>query len=174
MVMHQHSKGNSNRITATIRNTAKILFCKQKIDAVYATKYNGIELLILLRAIGLYRKPIILWHHQPVVVSKGWVKNLLSRLFYKGMDHLFFFSDYLLEKSLATGKVSKDKVEQCTWGADLDFYDRLTASLSVERKDFISTGKERMDMPTLLNAFEKCKDQRLEPHHCHRLLWHKL
>ncbi|MCM1080042.1 MAG: glycosyltransferase [Bacteroidales bacterium] len=162
VVMHRHSANNGNRIISAIKNTVKILFCKEKFDAVYATKYNGIELLIFLRAIGLYRKPVILWHHQPVIVSEGWVKNRLSRLFYKGIDHMFFFSDHILEASLATGKVSRDKVQQCPWGADLDFYDRLTAGNTVMRKDFISTGKERRDMPTLLAAFGKCRDQHLD------------
>lgn len=162
VVMHKHSKPGSSRIVSALRNAAKVIFCKERLDAVYATKYNGLELLIFLRALGLYRKPIVLWHHQPVVLSKGWLKNMVSRLFYKGIDHMFFFSDHLLEVSLATGKVTRDKAEQCPWGADLVYYDRLMAAHTCERKDFISTGKERRDMPTLLAAFAKCSDQHLD------------
>lgn len=90
VVMHKHSKADGSRLVSALRNAAKVIFCKEKFDAVYATKYNGLELLIFLRALGLYHKPIILWHHQPVVVSKGWLKNMVSRLFYKGIDHMFF------------------------------------------------------------------------------------
>ena len=162
VVWHRHSPDNGRRLRSAIRNAWRVLTCKKKFDAVYATKYNGLELLIFLRAVGLYRKPIFLWHHQPVTVSKGRMRNMLSRLFYKGIDHMFFFSDHILEASLATGKVSRDKVQQCPWGADLDFYDRLTAAYTAERKDFISTGKERRDMPTLLAAFGNCKELRLD------------
>ena len=71
-------------------NLHAILRCKENYDVVYGTSYRGLELLIFLRALGLFRKPIAVWHHQAVPQSKGWLKNLLSRLFYKGIDCMFF------------------------------------------------------------------------------------
>ena len=48
-------------------------------DAIYATQYRGIELLVLLRALRLLRKPIVIWHHQPVIVSHAWWREHLGR-----------------------------------------------------------------------------------------------
>ena len=88
-------------------NLHAILRCKENYDVVYGTSYRGLELLIFLRALGLFRKPIAVWHHQAVPQSKGWLKNLLSRLFYKGIDCMFFFSKALIDDSLKTGKVKE-------------------------------------------------------------------
>lgn len=140
----------------------KILFCKEKFDAIYATKQNGLDLIIMLRAIGLYRKPIYLWHHQPILPKKNFLKRWISKLYHRGIDHMFMFSDNIVDVSVASGIVSRDKLQQCPWGADLDFYDRLMAENPVEHKGFISTGKENRDMPTLVKAFADNTDQQLK------------
>lgn len=132
-------------------NLHTILGCKENYDVVYGTSYRGLELLIFLRALGLFRKPIAVWHHQAVPQSKGWLKNLLSRLFYKGIDCMFFFSKALIDDSLKTGKVKEKDMYLIHWGADLDFYDRMRNE--AKNKEFISTGKENRDLATLLQAF---------------------
>ena len=136
-----------------LRNTWLILTCREQFDAVYATHYRGIEPLVLLRALGLYRKPIVVWHHQPVVRSAKRWREWLGRLFYRGFDRLFFFSQKLIDDSLATGKVSPERVLLGHWGADLDFYDRVLAASGGGKGGFVSTGKEMRDMPTLVKAF---------------------
>ena len=120
-------------------NLHAILRCKENYDVVYGTSYRGLELLIFLRALGLFRKPIAVWHHQAVPQSKGWLKNLLSRLFYKGIDCMFFFSKALIDDSLKTGKVKEKDMYLIHWGADLDFYDacgmrRKTKSSSLQER----------------------------------------
>lgn len=117
-------------------NLHAILRCKENYDVVYGTSYRGLELLIFLRALGLFRKPIAVWHHQAVPQSKGWLKNLLSRLFYKGIDCMFFFSKALIDDSLKTGKVKEKDMYLIHWGADLDFYDRMRNE--AKDKEFIS------------------------------------
>lgn len=139
-----------------LRNTWRILTCKEQIDAVYATHYRGIEPLVLLRALRLFRKPIVVWHHQPVIRSPKRWREWLGRLFYKGFDRLFFFSQKLVDDSIATGKVEPRRILLGHWGADIDFYDRVTAAAAATgctRSGFVSTGKEMRDMPTLVNAF---------------------
>ena len=136
-----------------LRNTWLILSCREKFDAVYATHYRGIEPLVMLRALGLYRKPIVVWHHQPVVRSPKRWREWLGRLFYRGFDRLFFFSQKLVDDSLATGKVAPERVLLGHWGADLDFYDRVVEEAGDSRGGFVSTGKEMRDMPTLVRAF---------------------
>ena len=88
------------RVQDTLKASWKILTCKQSYDILYATHTRGIEPIILLHALGLYRKKIVVWHHQPIVKVKNWFRETLARLFYKGMDHMIFFSDKLMQDSL--------------------------------------------------------------------------
>ncbi len=135
-------------------NLRKILFCPQHYDAVYAVTHTGLELLIFLRALGLYKKPIVIWHHSAVIIPKGIIRRLGSAFFYKGIDKMFFFSDILLEESLRTGKVKAENTSVIHWGADLKFYDQLRATRQT-RSYFISTGRENRDFITLIRAFSQ-------------------
>ena len=58
-VMHK-CKYFSGRLKLMFYATKEILFCKEKYDVLYATSFRGIEPVIFLRALGLYRKPIVL------------------------------------------------------------------------------------------------------------------
>lgn len=136
-----------------LRNAWLILTCREHFDAIYATHYRGIEFIVLLRALGLYRKPIIIWHHQPVIRSPKKWREWLGRVFYRGLDRMVFFSEKLVNDSLSTGKVPAERVVLGHWGADLDFYDRVLQSGDGTHKGFVSTGKELRDMPTLVAAF---------------------
>ena len=44
-----------------LRNAWQVLTCKEHFDAVYATHYRGLELIVLLRALRLFRKPVVIW-----------------------------------------------------------------------------------------------------------------
>lgn len=138
----------------TLHTAWRILTCRTRFDAIYATTFRGMEILIFLRALRLYRKPIFVWHHQPVRRAKNPLREFVARLFYRGMDHLFFFSDQLLTDSLRSSKAQQARMSVARWGADLDYYDRLTAQFgTADRRGFISTGRELRDMPTLVMAF---------------------
>ena len=56
-VMHK-CKYFSGRLKLMFYATKEILFCKEKYDVLYATSFRGIEPVIFLRALGLYRKPM--------------------------------------------------------------------------------------------------------------------
>lgn len=43
-----------------------------------------------MRALGLFRKPIVIWHHTAVVVPESSIRRWGSALFYKGIDRMFF------------------------------------------------------------------------------------
>jgi glycosyltransferase involved in cell wall biosynthesis len=135
-----------------LRNAWLILTCREHYDALYATHYRGLEIIVLLRALGLYRKPVVIWHHQPVITSGSRWREWLGRLFYRGFDRMFFFSQKLIDDSLRSHKARADRLLLGHWGADLDFYDRVRM-MADERHGFISTGKEMRDMPTLIKAF---------------------
>ena len=148
--LHPYRYFNSRK-RLMLYNLRTVWKSREKYDVLYGTSYRGLELLIFLRALGIYRKPIAIWHHQAVPQTKGWFKSCLSRLFYKGIDCMFFFSRSLMEDSLRTGKVKEENMHLIHWGADLEFYDRMMNE--PKDKEFISTGKENRDLTTLLQAF---------------------
>lgn len=131
-------------------NTWQILTCNEHFDAVYATHYRGIELIVLLRALGLFRKPIVIWHHQPIITPKVFWREWLGRLFYKGFDHMFFFSQKLIDDSLKSRKARPERMHLGHWGMDPD-----AKAEAGEKALFISSGKEMRDMPTLIKAFNE-------------------
>lgn len=146
----RHNRWFSRRILKTLYVCFSILLSRKKYDVLYATSQYGLELLIFMRALGIYRKPIAILHHMAVRVPAGWLRKWFSGLLYRGMDELFFFSDELLAESLRTQKVKQGK--RLHWGVDLDYYDRFISK--TEASDyFISTGCENRDLPTLIRAF---------------------
>ncbi len=136
-----------------LRNTWQILTCREHFDAVYATHYRGIEPLVMLRALGLYRKPIVIWHHQPIITPKAKWRELLGRLFYLGFDHMFFFSQKLIDDSLKSGKARPERMHLGHWGMDPLPSAEVSGEVKASFPVFVSTGKEMRDMPTLINAF---------------------
>lgn len=170
VVWHRSPKKALSRIATAISTAWRVLTCREKYDAVYATHYKGLELVVLLRALRLFRKPIIVWHHQPIVTSKSRLRELGGRLFYHGFDRMIFFSQKLVDDSLKSRKADPRRMVVGHWGADLDFYDRISRSVAEARQAsaheggaeapvFIATGKEQRDQPTLIEAF------RNTPHH---------
>lgn len=150
----------SSRFKLMFYVAKEILFCKEKYDALYGTSFRGMELVILLRALGIYRKPVIIWHHTAVTTASQPVRELISKFFYKGIDKMFFFSRKLINDSLKTGKVPIHKLKLIHWGPDLDFYDNIIKDIPTDiKKGFISTGKENRDVKTLIQAFSQTDEQ---------------
>lgn len=160
-ILHRYRRIPS-RLKFSLYNFFQILCCKEPYEVLYGTSFYGLELVIFCRAIGLYRKPIAIWHHQAVVRNSNKLKNWISRFYYKGIDQMFFFSQALIDDSLKSGKVTADQLHLIHWGADLAFYDYLKQHLPAadneeHEKAFISTGKENRDFATLLKAFAETK-----------------
>lgn len=140
----------------TLYNTWRILTCRERYDVLYGTSFRGIEVIIFLRALGLFRHPVVIWHHQPIVKAKGWLRERIARLFYRGIDQMFFFSEKLVNDSLQSVKARRERMHVAHWGPDLDFYDHVMHEAGeVERLGFISTGKECRDYATLIRAFNR-------------------
>ena len=152
-VMHKY-KPFPNRWRLTLYTTKEILCCKENYDVLYGTSFRGLELIIFLRALGLYRKPIAVWHHAAVKTASAWWHEQISRFFYKGIDKMFFFSRRLIRDSMKTSKAPEHKLKLVHWGPDLPFYDHLLQEMpDYTPEGFISTGKENRDVSTLLKAF---------------------
>ena len=170
-IVWHHQKHTYKRMRDMLVATWKVLTCRKPYDVLYATHTLGIEPFILLRALGLYRHPIIVWHHQPIVKAKNPLREALARLFYRGMDHMIFFSEKLIQDSLLSEKADPKRMSMVHWGADLEYYSPLLAPPLGESHErygsedkstppkgergggFISTGKELRDYETLLKAF---------------------
>lgn len=171
VVWHKSPHREHSRVLTAMLTAWRVLTCREHIDAVYGTHYKGMELLILLRALHLYRKPIVVWHHQPIVTPSSRVREWGGRLFYRGMDRLIFFSQKLVNDSMQSPKADPARMVVGHWGADLEFYDRIrqqTARSVDVRADvgqgvcearqpfvFIATGKEQRDQATLIGSFNR-------------------
>lgn len=166
-IICRHCKHN-NRLLRMLHTAWQILTLRKHIDAIFATHYQGMELLIFLRALRLYRRKIVVWIHQPLIKPRQRWRDWLGRIFFKGIDEMIFFSEKLMNESIATGKARPGHSHIGHWGPDLDFYDRLMHDISQSHHTetdfrralnfhggFISTGRERRDMPTLVNAFAR-------------------
>lgn len=149
-----NSKRKLSRALLNISTAWQLFTIRKHVDAVYATHYTGIELIILARAMRIYRRPVVIWQHQPITRPRKTLRDMFSRLFYRGIDGMIFFSETMLGESAATGKFPRGRMYVAHWGADLDFYDRVMRDNPVGgRLGFISTGKERRDFTTLVKAF---------------------
>lgn len=155
VVYHRSPSKEMSRLKTALYTAWRVLTHREHIDAVYATHYKGLELLILLRAIGIFRKPIVVWHHQPIVTPKSKLREWGGRLFYRGMDRLIFFSQKLVDDSLHSPKANPKRMVVGHWGADLDFYDRMRNQEKDARFVFIATGKEQRDQHTLIETFNR-------------------
>ena len=154
-VVWHKSKLGLPRWKMMLRNAWQIITCREDFDAVYATHYRGIEIIVLLRALGLFHKPIVIWHHQPIITPKSLWRELLGRLFYRGFDHMFFFSQKLIYDSLKSKKARKERMHLGHWG--MDVHERQEEQTKPKNKEFtfISSGKEMRDIPTLIEAFNR-------------------
>lgn len=155
-VIWHHQIHTYRRLRDMLIATWKILSCRKPYDVLYATHTLGIEPIILLRALRLYRHPIVVWHHQPIVKAKNPLREAVARIFYHGMDHMIFFSDKLVSDSLHSKKADLGRMSVVPWGADLRYYDSLRPD-EQSACLFISSGKELRDYETLLAAFHATK-----------------
>ena len=133
-VVWHHQRHTYQRLHDMLVATWKVLTCRQSYDVLYATHSLGIEPIILLRALRLYRHPIVVWHHQPIVKAQNPLREALARVFYRGMDHMIFFSEKLMQDSLLSKKADPKRMSMVHWGADLEYYDRIVAQTHSDSK----------------------------------------
>jgi len=106
---------------------------------------KSLYILLFLKLIGLYRKRVVgVLHMTPDR------PNWLYRRILRTIDHTFFHSEKNRQECVSLGCTRETASSVIHWGVQLDYYDRLQAAATVE---FISTGMENRDFPTLLKAF---------------------
>jgi glycosyltransferase involved in cell wall biosynthesis len=136
------------------RDSLDILLDKRSIDVIYTAYYSGIAPLIILRGLGVYKKPIVVWQHSSIINHKNPLKKLLYKTFYKGVDSICFFSSLTLKESLESGLITSAKTHVVKWGPDLNFYNNIQ-NKNVVNNSYISTGKDSRDFDTLVKAFSE-------------------
>ncbi len=153
-------KGARESSVQNLSNLIEFCFGRKKYDAVFAASLEGLELLVLLRALGLYRKPIVTYRYSRLVKSRGPARRALLRLFYRGFDAILMASKLSQRESLDDGIVPPEKIILVPMGPDLPFYDALPAGPKVPPEKerpftFLSTGREGRDFRTLISAFAR-------------------
>jgi len=130
-------------------------------DLIYDPFMQFSSFLVLLRLVGLFRKPLVAIAPHPFVEEdRHWLIKfkqwLINQLYYRGVDHLLFLNESIYKKAVALGK-SRAKYPLKGWGADLAFFESFSKNQKERpREDYIfSTGGSHRDYPTLLTAFHE-------------------
>ncbi|EPR67531.1 glycosyltransferase [Cyclobacterium qasimii] len=135
-------------------------------DILYAPySWSNTRLLIMLKMLGLYRKPILVTIHQPFMKmnSSNSFLRWISKLFLFQYDGIVFLSEELKEHTIKALKVTKkrdlDKIDTAQWGPDTRFYDKIISNKEDSLSYFISAGHTARDYVTLIEAFRKMDHQ---------------
>jgi glycosyltransferase involved in cell wall biosynthesis len=144
-----------DRITFSVVNAAVVFWRSFRCDCIYISTYSGLELLILLRALRVFRKPIVAIAYTQVKSSNSRF-GLLFKLFYKGIDRMILSSKVNYDFAVAQNYFLAHQMVQVDPGPDLAFYDQI-----IQKKDsiascggFFASGREERDFDTLLDGFQ--------------------
>lgn len=129
-----------------------LLSIAKSYDIIYSPYYQGLEWLIYLKALGLFRKKIVVWHHNPIEKPKGLFSKIKQKLFLRGCDSLLFFSQAILESSEYDLMFQK-KMQVVNWGPDMAFFDLKRVEYSRCRGHYLMSGCDSRDFETAMSAF---------------------
>lgn len=107
-------------------------------------------LLLLLAALGIYRKPIYAYLHREPAGTTG-LKGCVYKVLLRSVKHLFFLSPLSMKQVLDNGMSKPERCSLPGWGADMDFFSDVPVS---DNGCFVSTGKENRDFDILIEAFK--------------------
>ena len=123
------------------------LFNREGFDLIYSASDHVVDFLAYLRAMGLFRKPIITIAHHPVSANCR-SERLSLNGYIKGMDRIICLSTAVQNSFLNFTNLSKEKVPVVEWGVDTNFYD-----FAENQGEFIiSVGQTARDFNTLWKA----------------------
>jgi len=141
----------------------RVLLYQKNFDILY-TPYAtaNTKLLLLLKSVGLFKKPIVATVHQALLGTRS--KNAWYRKFTKKMilqyDASIFLSRALMEDTVNSLNIpqaeAKEKFSSSDWGPDTQFYTKFRSSTTPSLKNHnyvISAGHTDRDYETLIEAF---------------------
>lgn len=135
-----------------------MFFMQKHYDVIYAAYFQGLQLAILLNGLGIMRKKIVIWHHDPIIPSTSLIRNIIQRIFYRGCNKVLFFTQSLLESSRECKVCPESKMAVMPWGPDMEYFDRI-------RKDYVESsngrylmsGSDSRDFDSAIKAFSELK-----------------
>lgn len=139
----------------------RILFNLKKFDILYAPYSSAnTRLLVLLKWMGLFKKPIVVTIHQPLISSakSRRIANFFSKELLLQYDASIFLSETLMKKTVQQLRIphdlEKEKFHTAQWGPDAEFYGNDEPNVPLQDCDyFISAGHTDRDYDTLIEAF---------------------
>lgn len=143
------------RFLGDLDQQLRVLFHSSDYDILYAACQTNTFLLSMLRAIGLYRKPMSIVVHHPIKNKQILQNKWLFALLLNGHDQFLCLTKEIkqqLEQDLA---ISPDRVHIIEWGTDLAFYNLEEIPPCSNVSPFIiSAGKTCRDYDTLVRALD--------------------
>ncbi|HTF22189.1 MAG TPA: glycosyltransferase [Chryseolinea sp.] len=135
------------------------LFLLRKCDAIYAPyAATNTKLLVLLKTLGLIRKPLIILVHLPLLgqVSKSPWKRAVAKRLIQQYDRIIFFSNRIrqeIEKGYAFDEAYCQRhFVSSQWGFDMDYFTRFDRTDVAAVPFAISAGNSWRDFDILVRA----------------------
>lgn len=149
---YHHPKPFTSRIKSALYVTPKIIRQAKTCDAIFSISFRGLELLMILRRLHLFSKPIFVWQHAAFQPASETISDRIKTWMLGGIDEFFFFNKEIADEALKTGKIKKYSI--IPYGADVDFYASEAKSKQTHKRlVFLSSGVENRDYQTLVAAF---------------------
>ena len=142
----------SSRIKSALYITPRIIHQARSCDAIFSNSYRGLELLMILRRLHLFSKPIFVWQHTAFQQASKTISDRVKTWMLGGIEEFFFFNKEIADEAIKTGKVKNYCV--IPYGVDVDFYASVAKSEQTHKRlVFLSSGIENRDYQTLIDAF---------------------
>src|SRR5690606_22022617 len=137
-----------------------VLMNLKKFDILYSPYSNAnTRLLVFLKWLGIFRKPVVVTIHQTAFSSSKNRKTGIwfAKKFLLQYDASIFLSKKLMENTVEKLRIPSDIVRQrfttAQWGPDIDFYPADLDPPLEACGYFISAGHTARDYDTLVEAF---------------------
>lgn len=139
------------------------LFSLRKYDVIYAPYgATNTKLIIVLKLLGIIRKPIVILVHHPLFgrPSKNKWKRWLIKKLIVSYDTIIFFSKRMKEELVDAYHIDSHYAEKIFFvsplGADVDFFKTFLNENTPEDKRFVmSSGNTERDFEILVRAAER-------------------
>lgn len=133
-------------------NVWQFIRLSNRYDVIYSPYYLGLEWLVFLRALGLFRKKIVVWHHNPVEKPQKLFSRWKQNLFFHGCDALLFFTDKIKQLSVGNG-CPTEKMHVVDWGPDMDYFDMIRPLYAECKGNYLMSGSDSRDFDSAMEAF---------------------
>lgn len=123
-------------------------------DVLYAP-LNGkdVFLIILLKLLHLYRKPIFVWKYTGGKEKGGW-RGLLTRIYFNVIDRVYVFSKTHYDLYAANKNINTQHFRMINYSADTAFFQKYIETNPKVKNRVIASGMDNRDFMTLCKAVE--------------------